>query len=87
MRAILGNFPGAIENTRVIADRCNVELTFGEHKLPSFDVPEGETAASYLRKLCEKHFPRGTLSLLTRKEAAWIMSSASSTRWDFPTTS
>lgn len=57
MRAILGNFPGAIENTRVIADRCNVELTFGEHKLPSFDVPEGETAASYLRKLCEKALP------------------------------
>lgn len=67
MRAILGNFPGAIENTRVIADRCNVELTFGEHKLPSFDVPEGETAASYLRKLCEKALPE-RYAVVTNKE-------------------
>ena len=67
MRAILGNIPGAIENTRVIADRCNVELTFGEHKLPSFDVPEGETAASYLRKLCEKALPE-RYAIVTDKE-------------------
>lgn len=67
MRAILGNFPGAIENTRVIADRCNVEFTFGEHKLPSFDVPEGETAASYLRKLCEKALPE-RYAIVTDKE-------------------
>lgn len=67
MRAILGNFPGAIENTRVIADRCNVELTFGEHKLPSFDVTEGETAASYLRKLCEKALPE-RYAVVTDKE-------------------
>lgn len=67
MRAILGNFPGAIENTRVIADRCNVDLTFGEHKLPSFDVPEGETAASYLRKLCEKALPE-RYAIVTDKE-------------------
>ncbi len=67
MRAILGNFHGAIENTRVIADRCNVELTFGEHKLPSFDVPEGETAASYLRKLCEKALPE-RYAVVTDKE-------------------
>lgn len=67
MRAILGNFPGAIENTRVIADRCNVEPTFGEHKLPSFDVPEGETAASYLRKLCEKALPE-RYAVVTDKE-------------------
>lgn len=57
MEAILGNFPGAIENTKKIADRCQVTFTFGEHKLPSFDVPEGETARSYLRKLCEKALP------------------------------
>ena len=57
MRAILGEFPGAIENTKKIADRCNVTFRFGEHKLPSFDVPEGETAQSYLRKLCEAALP------------------------------
>lgn len=57
MEDILGNFPGAIENTKKIADRCHVTFTFGEHKLPSFDVPEGETARTYLRKLCEEALP------------------------------
>ena len=57
MEAILGEFPGAIENTKKIADRCQVTFTFGEHKLPSFAVPEGETARSYLRKLCEAALP------------------------------
>lgn len=44
-----------------------MELTFGEHKLPSFDVPEGETAASYLRKLCEKALPE-RYAVVTDKE-------------------
>ena len=57
MKKILGSFPGAIENTQKIAERCHVTLTFGEHKLPSFDVPEGETAAGYLQKLCEESLP------------------------------
>ncbi len=46
--------PEAIENTRKIADRCNVELTLGKNHLPQFEVPEGMTDNSYLRELCEK---------------------------------
>lgn len=42
----------ALENTYKIAKRCEVEIVFGEYKLPKFDVPEGYTAESYLRKLC-----------------------------------
>lgn len=57
MQAILGEYPGAIENTAKIAERCHVTFTFGDHKLPSFDVPEGETSKSYLRKLCEAAIP------------------------------
>lgn len=57
MRSVLGGYEGAIENTARIAERCNVTFTFGEHKLPAFDVPEGETAKTYLRKLCEKAIP------------------------------
>lgn len=57
MRAILGEYPGAIENTAKIAERCHVTFTFGDHKLPSFDVPEGETSKSYLRRLCEAAIP------------------------------
>lgn len=43
--------PEAIENTRKIADRCNVKLELGKNLLPKFEVPEGETEMSYLRKL------------------------------------
>ena len=42
----------AIENTQKIADRCHVDFTFGEYKLPHFDVPEGYDSWTYLRKLC-----------------------------------
>ncbi len=42
----------ALENTGKIAERCNVTITFGETKLPKFDVPEGYTTWTYLNKLC-----------------------------------
>ncbi|MCM1056878.1 MAG: DNA polymerase III subunit alpha [Firmicutes bacterium] len=43
----------AVENTQVIADRCNVEITFGETKLPHYEVPEGYDSWTYLNKLCD----------------------------------
>ena len=42
----------AVENTRRIADRCNVEIEFGVIKLPHFEVPEGYDSWTYLNKLC-----------------------------------
>lgn len=42
----------AVENTQIIADRCNVEIEFGVTKLPHFEVPEGYDSWSYLNKLC-----------------------------------
>ncbi len=42
----------ALENTTKIAQRCNVEFTFNELKLPKFDVPENTTPEQYLRQLC-----------------------------------
>ena len=52
-------FPGcdeAIENTQIIADRCNLEFVFNEYHLPSFPVPEGYTNEAYFRKLCYEGF-------------------------------
>ncbi len=43
----------ALINSHKIAMRCQVDFEFGVTKLPIFDVPEGFTAVSYLRKLCE----------------------------------
>ncbi len=53
MRAIFSEVPGAIENTLLIAERCEVDLGFKEYHLPNFPVPDGKTADGYLRTLCE----------------------------------
>ena len=46
--------PDALSNTLLIAERCNVDLSFKGYHLPDFPVPEGYTAESYLRSLCEQ---------------------------------
>ena len=62
MEALFPYAKEAIENTHKIAERCHVEIEFGDYKLPHFDVPEGETSESYLRKLCKeglyKRYPK-----------------------------
>ncbi|MDE7270978.1 MAG: DNA polymerase III subunit alpha, partial [Acetatifactor sp.] len=42
----------AVENTQLIADRCNVEIEFGVTKLPHFEVPEEYDSWTYLNRLC-----------------------------------
>lgn len=54
MNTIFQNLPEAIENTLKIADRCNVEMTFGKLHLPKFTPPQGMTNNAYLRKLCDE---------------------------------
>ena len=62
MEALFPYAKEALENTHKIAERCHVEIEFGDYKLPHFDVPEGETSESYLRKLCKeglyKRYPK-----------------------------
>ncbi len=52
MRSLFPDVPQAIENTQLIADRCNVEFEFGNTKLPHFDVPDGEDHFRYFRRQC-----------------------------------
>ena len=55
MLKLFGYAKQAVENTHKIAERCNVEIVFGEQKLPKYDVPEEyPDAFSYLTYLCEK---------------------------------
>ncbi len=44
----------ALENTYKIGQRCNVEITFGEYKLPVFPVAAPYTSHEYLAILCNK---------------------------------
>ena len=41
----------ALQNTAKIAERCKVELEFGNLHLPEYTVPEGYTNKSYLKEL------------------------------------
>ncbi|NTW75985.1 MAG: DNA polymerase III subunit alpha [Candidatus Moranbacteria bacterium] len=54
MKEIFKDYPGAIENTKKIADECNVKIRLGETQLPHFDVPEGKASEAYLLDLCEE---------------------------------
>jgi DNA polymerase-3 subunit alpha len=56
MVAAFVDVPEAVENSRKIADRCNVVLELGKNLLPTFEVPAGETEMSYLRKVAEEGF-------------------------------
>jgi len=51
MKKLFADIPEAVENSVVIAQRCNVSLQLGSSFLPDYEVPEGETAASYLADL------------------------------------
>ena len=42
----------ALRNTHKIAERCNVEIVFGEQKIPKYDVPGDGDAFEYLTELC-----------------------------------
>ena len=56
MEAIFAGYPDAIENTQRIADRCQLEFTFGKYHLPEFPLPPGYDSPTYLRKLCDEGF-------------------------------
>ncbi len=47
-----------LENTRRIADLCDLDLEFGRVQLPAFDIPPGHDASSYLRLVCEEGLMR-----------------------------
>ena len=52
MEALFSMYDGAIENTKLIADKCNVTFEFGNTKLPTFTSPTGESNKEYFFRLC-----------------------------------
>lgn len=54
MGTLFNEVPESLNNTLLIAERCEVDLGFKGYHLPEFDVPEGYTADTYLRHLCEQ---------------------------------
>ncbi|MGH2582431.1 MAG: DNA polymerase III subunit alpha [Anaerolineales bacterium] len=75
MAALFAEVPEALNNTQLITERCNVNLENKGYHLPHFEVPQGFTAKTYLRKLCLEGLPRrygdraGSPEVLERLEA------------------
>ncbi len=44
-------FPQAVENTRRIADRCDVTIELGKILIPKYPTPDGESEKDYLERL------------------------------------
>ena len=72
MRSLFEYVPEAIENTALIAEKCNFEFKFGERHLPAYDVPQGRDPFEYLHSLCKeglkKRYPQPTEELYERME-------------------
>ncbi len=54
MRRDLPDFADAIDNTSVIAERCQAELDFHTIHLPAFDAPDGKPSSDFLREECQR---------------------------------
>jgi DNA polymerase-3 subunit alpha len=70
MEKAFAHVPEALENTRVIADRCNVSFQFGVNRIPTFPVPTNQNEDDYVTTLCEegfkKRYPEETPALRER---------------------
>lgn len=52
MAKLFKDTPKAISNTFSISERCAFNISLGKTQFPHFEVPSGETAESYLERLC-----------------------------------
>lgn len=70
MEKSFGHIPEALENTRVIADRCKLNIDFDTYHIPTFPTPDKKTEVEYLREQCEigfkKYYPNPTQEAVDR---------------------
>ena len=54
MELLFKDVPEALTNSKRIADMTDLQITFGELRLPHFPVPDGYTVETWLREECER---------------------------------
>jgi DNA polymerase-3 subunit alpha len=52
MKKAFSYCPESIANTQEVADRCNLEIDFGNYYFPDFPVPEGQTLDTMFIEAC-----------------------------------
>jgi len=69
MAELFADLPEALENTWLIAQRCNLELSLGQNFLPNFpDLPAGQTAEDYLRHQARQGLEQRLTTLKTQRQ-------------------
>ncbi len=56
MAEVFGDYPEAMQNTLLIAERCNVTIPSGENHLPNFAVPDGFTLDDYFEHVARQGY-------------------------------
>jgi DNA polymerase-3 subunit alpha len=56
MAGVFGDFPEALSNTLLVAERCDVDLGPTVNHLPDFDVPSGSTLDEYFEQVVRDGF-------------------------------
>ncbi|MFS0837359.1 DNA polymerase III subunit alpha [Paenibacillus sp. 1P03SA] len=59
MRKLFAHVPEALDNTQLVAEKCELVLNFDQSILPKFKpIPEGLSAGEYLKELCTEGLAR-----------------------------
>ncbi len=58
MARLFGELPQALTNTRRIAERCDLHLSFDQFHLPHYEVPSGHTKEGYLDEIARRGLAR-----------------------------
>jgi DNA polymerase-3 subunit alpha len=56
MASVFSDYPDALRNTLLIADRCDVTIPTGQNHLPTFGVPDGFSIDSYFEHVAREGF-------------------------------
>lgn len=63
MYSLFKDIPESLNNTVEVAERCNLEIKFGEVQLPEFNPPEGESLDIYLERMSRKGLEERLIAL------------------------
>jgi DNA polymerase-3 subunit alpha len=76
MRELFSSYEGAIENSAIIADKCNFDFEFDKLHLPDFKAKDGKSHKETLRRLAYDGFSRlkasGRLDFSSHSESDYI---------------
>jgi DNA polymerase-3 subunit alpha len=70
MQELFADLPEALENTIHIANRCNVDLQFGNYQLPDFQTPDDSELGKYMRSQAQAGLDKRWLAIVAGRPEA-----------------